>query len=301
MKSFFLPVVSGVLVFSGTLFANKVGVDEKFDRENTLLHYVVSSQEKSIGAINALIKSGVNINEKNEYGRTPLHLAAKGRHDTVRRLLENDKIDMEAKDNDGKTPLLTAAYDGSSSAIFLLMSRSDVRAKDKYGSTFLHALASNRKLRHELDWRPTEKLIKEKVLDVNAKESAHQETPLHMAARRGNVNFAATLIRNGADVNARNEYGGTPLHSVAYKGKRYVKMAELLIENGANVNATDHRGETPIFISARYGGANLFKLLHKKGARLDVVNSRGQTILDWTINNGEIKNILIREGVLFSE
>lgn len=67
----------------------------------------------------------------------------------------------------------------------------------------------------------------------------------------GNVVFAESLIKNGADVNAKNEYGETPLHLAA--SNEYDNMVEFLIKNGADINAKTERGNTPLQYAARGG------------------------------------------------
>ena len=52
------------------------------------------------------------------------------------------------------------------------------------------------------------------------------------------------LIQAGADVNAREDCGYTPLHCACASGDS--AMVKLLIENGADVNAVNHDGQTPL-------------------------------------------------------
>ena len=70
------------------------------------------------------------------------------------------------------------------------------------------------------------------------------ETPLHIAARKGEKEEAELLIAKGADVNAKDKDGKTPLHEAARLGQR--EVAELLIGRGADVNARDRSGSTPL-------------------------------------------------------
>jgi len=83
------------------------------------------------------------------------------------------------------------------------------------------------------------KYLLEGGADVNARDEAGL-TPLHIAT----TDVAELLINRGASVNARNRYGETPLHRAAYLGSS--DKAKLLIEHGADVNAKDKRGNTPL-------------------------------------------------------
>jgi ankyrin repeat protein len=72
---------------------------------------------------------------------------------------------------------------------------------------------------------------------------------LHYAAYGGHKEIAELLIAEGADVNAKDEDGVTPLHEAAFGG--YKEIAELLIAKGADVNAKNNGGETPLDFSIR--------------------------------------------------
>ena len=65
---------------------------------------------------------------------------------------------------------------------------------------------------------------------------------LHYAAQDGHVDVAKVLIRNGADVNAKDSDGETALHMAAEDG--HVDVVKVLIQNGADVNAVNENKST---------------------------------------------------------
>ena len=102
--------------------------------------------------------------------------------------------------------------------------------------------------------------------DVNAKDE-WGVTPLHNAATKEIVEL---LIAAGADVHAKgDEAGETPLHNAAYEGHK--EIAELLIAAGANVSAISDGGITPLYIATEPGNPNasteLANLLRKHGGK----------------------------------
>lgn len=80
--------------------------------------------------------------------------------------------------------------------------------------------------------------------DVNARDK-HGDTPLHDAAGFGMKEIIEILLANGADIHARNRFGKTPLHDAALNG-RHDGAIQLLLDNGADINAKSIDGETPI-------------------------------------------------------
>ena len=67
---------------------------------------------------------------------------------------------------------------------------------------------------------------------------------LHDAARNGDTKIVMRLLNEGADVNARNFIGWTPLHFAAWNG--HTAAVQLLLAAGADVNAEDKYGDTPL-------------------------------------------------------
>jgi ankyrin repeat protein len=155
------------------------------------------------------------------------------------------------------TPLFDA---GSKEMAELLISKgADVKAELDNGTTLLHEMACS-------DYRKD--LIAffiSKGLDVNAKDHYLKETPLHCAAERDCVKAAELLIKEGADVNAKNFEGMTPLHYAVKKNS--IKIVELLISQSVNINEKDNQGNTPYTYAINKGYTDIADLLLKHGAK----------------------------------
>jgi ankyrin repeat protein len=87
------------------------------------------------------------------------------------------------------------------------------------------------------------------------------------------------LINRGADVNAVNNRGQTPLHWAATYG--YTDTVRLLLEKDADINAIDSDGETPLIKATYTRNAETAALLLENGARRDIVDQTGKTAEDW--------------------
>jgi len=86
---------------------------------------------------------------------------------------------------------------------------------------------------------------------------------LHYAAWKGHKEIAELLIANGADVNAKDYKGVTPLHVAAWEG--HTEVAELFIAKGADVNAKMEDGDTPLDLAKRH--PETADLLRKHGGK----------------------------------
>jgi ankyrin repeat protein len=76
-------------------------------------------------------------------------------------------------------------------------------------------------------------------------------TPLHTACRKQNrnLNLLKSLLQDGADINAVDMWGNTPLHTVVV---HYKHVAKFLLDNGASVNARNKEGLTPLLYYVTY-------------------------------------------------
>ena len=99
-----------------------------------------------------------------------------------------------------------------------------------------------------------------------ASKNPMQVTALHSAvADGGHAAIAQMLVCGGADVNARQQHGWTPLHGAADSGDR--ETVELLLEHRADVTATHDGGKTALDIAREKGHAEIIETLEVAASR----------------------------------
>jgi len=119
------------------------------------------------------------------------------------------------------------------------------------------------------------------------------ESPLMLAALRGQLNLASLLVARGAEI---NKTGWTPLHYAATGG--HVPVIALLLDKKAAINAESPNGSTPLMMASMYGSPEAVKHLIQAGANLQVKNQLGLTALDFAQNASRQNNIeLLQEGL----
>ncbi|MFH1739462.1 MAG: ankyrin repeat domain-containing protein [bacterium] len=107
-------------------------------------------------------------------------------------------------------------------------------------------------------------------------ERPQSETPLHRAAREGDVAEVERLLAEGANPNAQDEEGITPLHQAALNG--HAGSVESLLNHDAKIDIQDPSfGMTPLYLAAVAGQDELVSLLKSHGADASIPDCFDQT------------------------
>lgn len=272
-----------------SLIAAGAEIDVADERGRTALHYAAEAGSEEMVAL--LLLAGANVGMLDGQGDTPLHLAVgKGFDPAARALLEaradpnvrNDKGcnclhqladlfltdmtpahlrlanallaaggDLEALDHRGLNPLVAAAATGNIPVAAVFVSRG-AKVDAESGAALRQALLFE-------DDDMTDLLLKAGA-SANLVGGDEGERPLHLAAQEGFAHGVRALLNHGADIEARNIDGETPL-LVAVRMRRY-DVVSLLIERGAAVDTRDQYGNTAEALADQRKDAVLKRLLN---------------------------------------
>ncbi len=111
--------------------------------------------------------------------------------------------------------------------------------------------------------------------------SDKDESPLMLAAIKGELDLCRQLIARDADV---NKPGWAPLHYAASSGN--AQVVQLLLDHFAYIDAESPNGSTPLMMAAMYGSAEAVKVLLDAGADATAKNALGLTALDFAQKAG---------------
>lgn len=283
---------------------------------------IKAAADGDIEQVRVHISSGADVNVKDKYTQTPLHIAAGRGHAEIVALLITKGADVNTKDNTGRTPLYLAASSGHSDVARILLTKgADPNVSDEHTQLPLHLAA-------RYGHSDVVELLLAKGTDIEAKTRGADLTPLYYAACYGHKDVAELLIAKGADVNGKTKWG-TPLHiatrcnrkdmvelllakgadinTKGYKSATTLnwaaffgrtEMAEMLIAKGADIHAKDERGWTPLHYAARGGHKQLAEMVMAKGLNVNAKSKYGETPLDVAAMRGpdEVSGLLIAKG-----
>lgn len=116
------------------------------------------------------------------------------------------------------------------------------------------------------------------------------------AARKGDLKQIEHFLAIGADVNAQNKWGLTPLMAAAHGG--HIVAGKLLLEKGADVNVTQHGGWTALMVAAVKGHVDIVNLVLGKGVDVNAMTESGMTALTLALSNGrsQVAELLKAQG-----
>jgi ankyrin repeat protein len=195
--------------------------------------------------------------------------AVSGSKDVSNRIVElliEKGADVNVRDDDGYTPLSYAAMIGDFSKVQILLAHN-----------------ANPKI-----------------------DGKNDATPMHLSVALGpsaqSPQIIRALISHGADIEARDKIGRTPLyiaveHHHASAEIRDIETVDALLSLKADINAKANRGWTPLHVAVWHGDVGMARYLIAHGADVHAKDKKGRTPRDVAeINRAELCKLLASSG-----
>jgi ankyrin repeat protein len=270
----------------------------------------------------------VRLNNKNQYGETPLQSAArKGHVETLKFLIDQGSLLEDHSQGDGA--LIGAASAGHLEVVKILCSQGKVspNIRDGQGRTALCYAAELKDTKSSQEnGEEMAKFLLDKGADPNS--FGGSDGPLHQAALHGHLKMVRLLLEHDADP-TRNGNGWCPLtNAIKYNSPEVitlllqVKISDPIVRNawlerslryacrvgerdavlqllraGANINAIEEegvpKGATPLLLAILNGHVKTAQLLIRRGARQDLADEKGRLPLPSAAENGY--DLLVRD------
>lgn len=234
---------------------------------NTCLHLAAARPEDDIAKFLLTGEAARLVNAVNLRGESPLHGAVKMGHKNLIHAMIDVGAVVNLRDNSGVTPLYEAVHTGNKkTAETLILSGADV-SKSSGQSPLLTAI------------RRRDIAMVTLLLDYNAdpnQQNTSGISPLMEAAQSGNEKIIELLLERGANAALTDESGGNALH---YAGAGITSTAIMrLVRGGADINAHDSLGRTPLIsrLSEYNTGDSALEML-KAGADPELPDRQGRT------------------------
>lgn len=321
------------LIYAGANVNIRIG--RYFDLKTGLLTenvtpLMIAAQVNTPETVETLIGSGADVNAKNKEGMTPLMYAAQNNPnpDVIEILIDAGAEDLA--DNYGITALMYAARDNTPEVVeTLLDAGAYLGAKSNqgrtaldyamgraiggspnqklYGSNALLRLAGQsttstpRKISDGQFLKIVSTASEQEIIEavkrsanVNAKDE-YGATPLMTVSQRAMPGAVSALINAGADVNAHNMEGWSALICAVncfdenLNTTENIDTVSLIIKAGADVNNTDITAATALIYAAEGSGPEIVSMLLDAGADAKIENKYGQKAVDYARENEELK------------
>lgn len=218
-------------------------INRRYQDGRTLLIYAAAAGQ--IDMVNYAIGAGADVNMQDDFGMSALHYAARENHAAVvLRLLQQDNLALNLRNNIGNTPLVSAILNESTEVINILLTPVNVQ----------------------------------RGLNINLANN-EQFSPLVLAILKDDLVLLNRLLQLGVQVGFILPNVTALQFAVGRQKERMVER--LLLIPGLDVNQKNEKGETALMVAALVGNLNIARRLIARGALVILQDKDGDDAIDY--------------------
>ncbi|MDR1132881.1 MAG: ankyrin repeat domain-containing protein [Synergistaceae bacterium] len=243
-----------------TLIRVGADVNTKDKDDWTPLMYAANALHQNAEVISTLIRAGADVNTKDKDDWTPLMYAVRGscQNAEITAALIRAGADVNAKNKYGETPLMIAAIGNQNAEITvaLINSGADINAEDRKGET---ALIYAEKYNKSENKAKIIELLRKAGGSKPQKQTA--ASSFHALCKNGTAGKIEDALAAGANVNARDANGWTPLMYAARYNSR-ADAVSALIAAGADAGITANDGNSALTLAKKNKNQAVYLLIN---------------------------------------
>lgn len=297
LPKLFYRVAKGKIKYLQKAIEAGIDVNSAEQDDWRLLHVAACAPCKSIKMSDILLKEGADVNAVTTKNLTALFIAAQNGNESLVKFLLKNNANPHIDANLGPilSPMAIAALNNRCKVIKILL---------RHDKKLVHRKSSKSDCT-PLHYAASDGLLEPLAVLINGGAeidalNMHGRSPLCFASDKGHYECAQYLLLRGADVNAQgqNQY---PLHVAAQQGRS--KIVKLLLAYKAPINNQITTGDTPLITALVFGHQRTALLLIRKGADITIKNIDGATAVHAAAQMGcdKVLKVLLENGAAINE
>jgi ankyrin repeat protein len=243
------------------------------------------------------LKKGADINYVDLEGVTALISAILGGQEkAVKFLLADKKIDVNFATEEGLTPLMNAVTFGHKNIVQDLLNAGADKEKiiDLLGKKMTAIQLAQARGDAEIV-KMLQNNVPAVMITIKPEQKKESEAALIAHVRAGKIKEVQEALKQGVDVNQRDEHGLTALLLAAING--YEDIVKLLLaDKKIDVNLANKQGYTPLMRAAYFGHKNIVQDLLNAGANKQLVNDQKKTALQLAQDKGRTEIVKLLQA-----
>ena len=257
-------VDAGTMAMVQLLLDYNANVDIHDDLNRGLLHSAALNTDGDAGLVQLLLGKGLDVNAQDQNGKTPLHDTGRIGNYKVAKLLLDSGADQSIRDKSGRTPR-TVAWQYGNLKVMKILDGQDLLDKkieqDAYPEVHSLPMWALANLGFEEE---VKNMIVTKPNDIYFCDPDMGNTAVHCAINSNNLTILTLLLRAGLSPDSLNDYHRTPLHLAAIAG--HANLVKTLLDHHAKCDEKDRFLETPLQIAHQYRYLECAVILVEAGA-----------------------------------
>ncbi|CAC5401594.1 unnamed protein product [Mytilus coruscus] len=260
------------------------GVDINNDNYHGISPLYIACQNNYIDVVKLLLDKKADINNDNYHGISPLYIACQNNYIDVVKLLLDRKADINKCRDSGASPLYIACHNNHIEVVKILLDRkADINKCRDSGTSPLNIACQNNHIE-------VVEILLDRKADIN--KCRHSGvSPLYIACHNNHIEVVEILLDRKADINKCVDSGVSPLYIACHNN--YIEVVKILLDRKADINKCEDSGVSPLNIACQNNHIEVVKILLDRKADINKCEDSGVSPLYIACQNNHIEVVKI--------